>query len=130
MQMLDIEIIEKSYYEIACDQYMYSDDENSYYRLTVAMDRMKYKQTYKDALENMMLNKISEKYGKQEFYAKVEPDNYASQFLFEKLIGVPVGVVKDFQISDERVDRFIESFRYLLDEKMKNIANTFEVEAE
>ena len=77
-----------------------------------------------------MLNKISEKYGKQEFYAKVEPDNYASQFLFEKLIGVPVGVVKDFQISDERVDRFIESFRYLLDEKMKNIANTFEVEAE
>ena len=41
-----------------------------------------------------------------------------------------MGVVKDFQISDERVDRFIESFRYLLDEKMKNIANTFEVEAE
>ena len=39
--MLDIEIIEKLYYEIACDQYMYSDDENSYYKLTVAMDRMK-----------------------------------------------------------------------------------------
>lgn len=78
----------------------------------------------------MMLNKISEKYGKQEFYAKVEPDNYASQFLFEKLSGVPAGVVKDFQISDERTEQFIELHRYLLDGRMKNIAKTFEVEAD
>lgn len=39
--MLDVEKIKKLYYEIACNQYMYSDDENSYYKLTVAMDRMK-----------------------------------------------------------------------------------------
>lgn len=78
----------------------------------------------------MMLNKLSEKYGKQEFYAKIEPDNYASQFLFEKLGGVPTGLVKDFQISDERVERFIESHRNLIDGRMQNVANRFDVEAD
>lgn len=38
--MLNVKIIEDLYYEIACDQYMYSDDENSYYKLIVAMERM------------------------------------------------------------------------------------------
>ena len=38
--MLNIQMIEDLYFEIACDQYMYSDDENSYYKLTVAMERM------------------------------------------------------------------------------------------
>ena len=67
-------------------------------------------------------------YGKQEFYAKVEPDNYASQFLIERLKGKPVGLAKDFQISDERVKQFVESRRYLLDGRIKNIAKVFEVE--
>ena len=76
----------------------------------------------------MMLNILSEQYGKQEFYAKVEPDNYASQFLIERLKGKPVGLAKDFQISDERVKQFVESHRYLLDGRIKNIAKVFEVE--
>ena len=38
--MINIQMIEDLYFEIACDQYMYSDDENSYYKLTVAMARM------------------------------------------------------------------------------------------
>lgn len=78
----------------------------------------------------MMFNKISEKYRKQKFYAKIEPDNYASQFLFEKLRGAPAGLAKDFQISDERAEQFIASHRCLLDERMKNIAKTFEVETD
>lgn len=78
----------------------------------------------------MLLNTLSEKYGKQEYYAKIEPDNYASQFLFEKLGGVPTGLVKDFQISDERVERFIESHRNLIDGRMQNVANKFDVEVD
>lgn len=78
----------------------------------------------------MMLDILSEKYGKQEFYAKIEPDNYASQFLFEKLRGVPVGLAKDFQISDERVEQFVESHRHLLDERMQKVSKIFEVEAD
>ncbi len=46
----------------------------------------------------MLYNKLSQKYGKREFYAKIEPDNYMSQFLFEKLRAIPVGLAKDFQI--------------------------------
>lgn len=76
----------------------------------------------------MMLNTLSEKYGKQEFYAKIEPDNYASQFLFEKLGGMPAGLAKDFQISDERAEQFVESHRHLIDDRMQNVANIFEVE--
>lgn len=78
----------------------------------------------------MMLNKLEEKYGKQEFYAKIEPDNYASQFLFEKLGGIPTGLVKDYEISDERAEKFIETHRYLLDERMQNIAKKFDIEAD
>lgn len=78
----------------------------------------------------MMLNTLSEKYGKQEFYAKIEPDNYASQFLLEKLGEVPAGLAKDFQISDERAERFVESHRHLIDDRMQNAANIFEVEPE
>lgn len=78
----------------------------------------------------MMLNKLVKEHGKQEFYVKIEPDNYASQFLFEKLRGKPVGLARDFQISDERAKRFIETHRYLLDERMQNVAKKFEVEAD
>lgn len=78
----------------------------------------------------MMLDRIVKEYGKQEFYVKIEPDNYASQFLFEKLRGIPVGIAKDFQISDERVVQFTETHRYLLNERMQDIAKKFGVEAE
>lgn len=78
----------------------------------------------------MLLSKLAKEYRKQEFYAKIEPDNYASQFLFEKLRGIPAGIVKDFQISDERVERFTETHRYLLDERIRNIAEKFGVEAD
>lgn len=77
-----------------------------------------------------MLKELAEKYDKQEFYVKVEPDNYASQFLFEKLEGLPIGLVKDFQISDERADSFINTHRHLLDKRMKNLAEQFDVEAD
>lgn len=78
----------------------------------------------------MLLNKLVKEYGKQEFYVKIEPDNYASQLLFEKLRGMPVGLAKDFQISDERAEQFTETHRYLLDERMQNIAKKFGVEAD
>lgn len=38
---LNIEKVETLYYEIAHDQYLYSDSEQTYYKLSVAMDRMK-----------------------------------------------------------------------------------------
>lgn len=78
----------------------------------------------------MLLNILSKRYGKQEFYVKIEPDNYASQFLFEKLRGMPVGLVRDYQISDERVEQFIKTHRYLLDERMQSVAKIFGVEAD
>lgn len=78
----------------------------------------------------MMLDKIVKEYGKQEFCVKIEPDNYASQFLFEKLRGIPAGLAKDFQISDERAEQFTETHKYLLDEKMQNLAKKFGVEAD
>ena len=66
--------------------------------------------------------------GNRIFLAKVEPDNYASQFLMEKLKGIPAGLVKDSLISDERVEKFVEIHRYLLDERMQEIAEQFGVE--
>ena len=40
--ILDIEKVDALYYEIVHDQYLYSDSENSYYKLSVAMDRMRH----------------------------------------------------------------------------------------
>lgn len=70
----------------------------------------------------MLHNKLSQKYGKREFYAKIEPDNYMSQFLFEKLRAIPVGLAKDFQICNDSEDKFIETHRNFLDENIQNIA--------
>lgn len=78
----------------------------------------------------LMLENTAKKYGKQEFYAKVEPDNYASQYLFEKLKGMPAGLVRDFVISEERTGQFIETHRHMLDERMQNVAKKFEVKAD
>lgn len=40
--ILDTEKVDVLYYEIARDQYLYSDSEISYYKLSVAMDRMRH----------------------------------------------------------------------------------------
>lgn len=78
----------------------------------------------------IMLNRLAEEYKKEKFYAKVEPDNYISQLLFEKLGGVPAGISRDYQISDERMEKFTKTHEYLLDEKIHEIADAFGVEAE
>ena len=39
--LLDIKKAEKLYYVIAKDQYLFSDDAVKYYKLTVALDRLK-----------------------------------------------------------------------------------------
>lgn len=75
----------------------------------------------------MMMEKLEEKY---EFCAKVEPDNYASQFLIGKLKGVPAGLTKDYIVSDDWIEQFVETHRYLLDERMHDIAEQFGVEAD
>lgn len=76
----------------------------------------------------MMLNKLTEQYDKKEFYAKIEPDNFVSQFLFEKLGAIPAGVTKDYEISNKRAEQFIEMHQYLLDERMQLIAKKFNIE--
>lgn len=78
----------------------------------------------------MLLGKVAKQYGKRKFYARIEPDNYASQFLFEKLKGVPAGLTKDRQISDERAEKFIEMHRDLLDERIQDIAKRFGIKAD
>ena len=46
----------------------------------------------------------------------------------EKLKGIPAGLVKDPLISDERVEKFVEVHRYLLNERMQETAEQFDVE--
>lgn len=77
----------------------------------------------------IMINRLAEEYKKEKFYAKVEPDNYASQLLFEKLGGIPAGISRDYKITDERVEQFIKVHEDLLDEKIHKVADTFGVEA-
>lgn len=77
-----------------------------------------------------MLNKLAAKYGKENYYAKIEPDNYVSRFLFEKLGGRPIGVSRDYVIPDERVEQFTERSKFLLDQDLEKVAEEFGVEAE
>ena len=77
-----------------------------------------------------MLNKLASDYGKERYYVKIEPDNYASRFLFEKLCAQPAGVLRDYNIPDERVKQFIERSRYLLDQDLEEVAKKFSVAPE
>ncbi len=76
-----------------------------------------------------MLNKLLSDYGKEDYCVKIEPDNYASRFLFEKLGGKPAGVSKDDTISAERVELFTERSMYLLDRDLEETAKKFGVES-
>lgn len=77
-----------------------------------------------------MLNQLFQEYGKEKYLAKVEPDNFASQLLFEKLGGVPDGLAEDYKVSDDRKERFTQRHRNLLDENIQRVAEKFGVEAE
>ena len=77
-----------------------------------------------------MLNKLATNYGKENYCAKVEPDNHASRFLFEKLCGKPAGVSRDYIISEESVERFTKRSMYLLDQDLKNVAKDLGVDAD
>ncbi len=75
-----------------------------------------------------MMQSAANQYGTEVFMSKVEPDNYASQRLMEKLGGEPNGTQLDIRIEEEDAAAFEERYKSLIDDNIRRVAEKFQVE--
>ena len=75
-----------------------------------------------------MLTEVKERLNINEFHIKVEPDNYASQKLFERLGAVPYGIAEFMLHKEEDILRCEEENMDAIDEQLVNVAEKFGVE--
>ena len=77
---------------------------------------------------NTMLTELKERLNVKEFSIKIEPDNYASQKLFEKLGAVPYGIAEFMLHKEEDILRCEEEKFDEIDDKLISVAEKFGVE--
>ena len=75
-----------------------------------------------------MLTELKERLNVNEFHIKVEPDNYASQKLFEKLGAVPYGIAEFMLHKEEDIIRCEEENMDAIDDKLVTVAEKFGVD--
>lgn len=75
----------------------------------------------------LMLNRIKDKLGIDEFRVRIDPSNYNSQALFSKLGAVPNGISEFVLHGEEQLRRFEESNLHLVDDKLSAVAEKFAV---
>lgn len=76
----------------------------------------------------IFLDMIKERIQVCTFRVRTESDNYISQRLFEKLGAVPAGISEFLLHDSEEIIRYEEKYLYLIDEKLIEVANKFQVE--
>ncbi|MCM1048252.1 MAG: GNAT family N-acetyltransferase [Clostridiales bacterium] len=75
----------------------------------------------------VMLNALTALTGKTIYRSRVDSDNYASQNLMKKLGARPNGISEMF-IHGEELQKFQEENRNLIDDKLRTLADEFDVE--
>ena len=75
-----------------------------------------------------MLNELGKRLNVTSFAVKIDPDNTASQKLFERLGAVPDGLDTIFIHKEEDLLRCEEDNLHLIDERLTALASKFEVE--
>ena len=74
-----------------------------------------------------MLDAISARLGETEYKIKIDPANYPSQKLFEKLGAVPDCIAELFLHDSEAIERCEDENLHLIDAKLMEVAATFSV---
>lgn len=75
-----------------------------------------------------LVNEIKRRVGVSEFRVRIDPENYASQKLFEKLGAVPNGISEFMLHRKEDIERCENENLDSMDNKLVEIAKKFEVE--
>lgn len=76
---------------------------------------------------NILLQAIKERLGVTGFRVRIEPDNEASQRLFEKLGATPNGI-SEFLLHGQKMEEYEEANLKLLDNRLVGLAGKFGVE--
>lgn len=75
-----------------------------------------------------MLNAINSRLGVTEFRVRIDPTNYPSQKLFERLGAIPNGL-SELWLHDQRaLEKFEEENLHLIDDRIVEVAKKFQVE--
>lgn len=76
----------------------------------------------------LLLDEIKQRLGVTEFYVQIDPENYGSQGLFEKLSAVPNGICEFLLHDAKRIHQCEEENLDLIDENLERVAMKFDVE--
>lgn len=77
----------------------------------------------------VFVDEIKRRLGISEFRLQIEPQNYASQGLFEKLGAIPNGINEFLLHDEEELRKCEEENLHLIDENLENVAVKFGVES-
>ena len=75
-----------------------------------------------------MIQEIKKRTGVSEFRVLIDPENYASQKLFEKLGAVPNGISEFLLHREENIERCENDNMDSIDDKLIEVARKFRVE--
>ena len=75
-----------------------------------------------------MLNAIKSRLGVTEFRVRIDPTNYPSQKLFERLGAIPNGLSELWLHDHRALEKFEEENLHLIDERIVEVAKKFQVE--
>lgn len=75
-----------------------------------------------------MLNELKERLWVNDFRVRIEPTNYASQKLFEKLGAQPAGISELWVHSQEQLEQLEKENQHLIDDALISVAKRFSVQ--
>ena len=75
-----------------------------------------------------MIDEIKKRLGVCEFRVRIEPENYASQRLFEKLGAVPKGISENVLIHEEEQEGDVGEYEDVVEDRLVAVAEKFGVE--
>lgn len=78
----------------------------------------------------LLMNEYAKLSGREYFISKVDPKNYASQRLMEKLGGKPDGICNFLIRGEEEKIAFENKYAHLIDDKLTSVAEKFNVKPE
>lgn len=122
-----------SIYDRKTDEYIgycsVKDLRQKYLELAIEEKELYRNQGYGTRAIRLFTTKLTELLGERFYRVRIDMDNYASQKLFKKVGAYPNGI-SEFLLKGKELERFREENISLIDEKMRQVAEEFCMDAE
>lgn len=132
-EFLDKNAFVCSIYDRETDEYIgycsIKDLRQDYLELAIEEKKAYRNQGYGTRAIHLFTTKLTELLGERFYRVRIDMDNYASQKLFKKVGAYPNGI-SEFLLKGKELEKFQEENIGMIDEKMRNVAEEFCMDAE